>query len=343
MPDVGIKYKLGCVKTPDRAIKAARPITRMAVAEAKLIPPVTTYRDAMTPVGDQGSEGTCVAFACIDGEHEYQEEVEHKKWVDLSVRHAYQEAKKIDGLPGEGTYIDTLMHVLKDIGVAPEYCWPYHANIVGVPVCKDIEAQASPYKIDDFWLITSGNVNIQAIKESLVANGPCVAAVEVYSNFYNAPDGEVPMPKPSDSYDGAHAICIVGYDDILKHLIFKNSWGTGWGDEGYGYLSYDFVQKYMFEAWSCRDKLGDIPTPPEPSFWDKVAAWFRGIWNWLTGNKGATPATFVSAKSGNWSDASTWKGGTIPLCPDLNLPPGCPECGELYEWQGNHWEPQCHC
>ena len=278
-----VKYKLGCHRTPDHRIAVSRRITRMTAMVAQLLPPFLSYRSKMPPVTDQGSEGTCVAFACIDGEHEYQEMVEWQAWKNLSVRHAYQEAKKIDNVPGEGTYIECLMQVLKDKGVAPEYCWPYIAGVVQPPVCKDLDAQAAPFKILDYWLITSGNVDIQAIKESLVANGPCVAAVEVYSSFFGAPNGVIPMPKSSDKYQGAHAICIVGYDDIQKHLIFKNSWGDDWGDKGYGYFSYDYVEQYMFEAWSCHDKLGDKPTPPEPSFWEKVAAFFAGIWCWLTG------------------------------------------------------------
>lgn len=36
---------------------------------------------------------------------------------------------------------------------------------------------------------------------------------------------------------GGHVVTLVGYND--KGFIFKNSWGTDWGDHGYGYISYD--------------------------------------------------------------------------------------------------------
>ncbi len=36
---------------------------------------------------------------------------------------------------------------------------------------------------------------------------------------------------------GGHAVTIVGYND--HGFIFKNSWGTQWGDDGYGYISFD--------------------------------------------------------------------------------------------------------
>jgi len=60
---------------------------------------------------------------------------------------------------------------------------------------------------------------------------------------------------------GGHAIAVVGYDDALeiKHasastptrgaLIIRNSWGTGWGDGGYGYLPYEYVLRRLAVDW----------------------------------------------------------------------------------------------
>ena len=41
----------------------------------------------------------------------------------------------------------------------------------------------------------------------------------------------------------AHAICLIGYDDSVGNGAFKfiNSWGTEWGLDGYGWISYDLV------------------------------------------------------------------------------------------------------
>ncbi len=37
----------------------------------------------------------------------------------------------------------------------------------------------------------------------------------------------------------AHALLVVGYDDNQRYWIVKNSWGTNWGDQGFGRVSYD--------------------------------------------------------------------------------------------------------
>ena len=47
--------------------------------------------------------------------------------------------------------------------------------------------------------------------------------------------------------NGGHAVAIVGYDD--NGFIFKNSWGTGWGDKGYGWVSFDYHRLFCAEAF----------------------------------------------------------------------------------------------
>jgi C1A family cysteine protease len=47
--------------------------------------------------------------------------------------------------------------------------------------------------------------------------------------------------------------CAVGYDDNKKLIKFKNSWGTGWGQNGYGYLPYSYIRDFMWDAWTCKD------------------------------------------------------------------------------------------
>jgi len=37
----------------------------------------------------------------------------------------------------------------------------------------------------------------------------------------------------SGELEGGHAVVIVGYDDVEHAWIVKNSWDTGWGDDGY--------------------------------------------------------------------------------------------------------------
>ena len=84
----------------------------------------------------------------------------------------------------------------------------------------------------------------------------------VYSSISQAAtQGEIPFPTPGDAIVGGHAIVAIGYDDakVIKNansgaqvvgaLQIRNSWGTGWGDGGYGWLPYDYVLKGLAIDW----------------------------------------------------------------------------------------------
>jgi len=71
--------------------------------------------------------------------------------------------------------------------------------------------------------------------------------------------GIVPMPAKNEYTLGGHAICPVGYDDKKQLIKFKNSWLDKWGQKGYGFLPYDYIEKYMMDAWSSVDI--DDPNP----------------------------------------------------------------------------------
>lgn len=69
--------------------------------------------------------------------------------------------------------------------------------------------------------------------------------------------GAIPFPKPGDRVLGGHAIVAVGYDDAEKigndkgALLIGNSWGTAWGESGYGRLPYTYAEAGLADDfWS---------------------------------------------------------------------------------------------
>ena len=67
------------------------------------------------------------------------------------------------------------------------------------------------------------------------------------------------MPQKNENTLGGHAICAVGYDDKKQLIKFKNSWSTQWGNKGYGFLPYAYIERYMLDAWSSVDMKDPNP------------------------------------------------------------------------------------
>ena len=63
------------------------------------------------------------------------------------------------------------------------------------------------------------------------------------------------MPDRSERMLGGHAVLLVGYDDNKQLYKFRNSYGTGWGVEGYGYLPYQYVEHPQLagDFWIVRE------------------------------------------------------------------------------------------
>ena len=75
-------------------------------------------------------------------------------------------------------------------------------------------------------------------------------------------EGKIPFPTPYEDSEGGHAVAAVGYYDKMQienanrggskttgALLIRNSWGTSWGDKGYGWLPYKFVQESLAVDW----------------------------------------------------------------------------------------------
>lgn len=75
---------------------------------------------------------------------------------------------------------------------------------------------------------------------------------EAFESAYGAPAGVIPMPGPGEKSIGLHSVPIVGYRDSGAELLFRNSWGRGWGDRGHGSVSAAYLSRYMHEAMTVR-------------------------------------------------------------------------------------------
>ncbi len=221
------------------------------------------YTDEMSPVKNQGRLGSCVGFAVV-AMKEWQEQKEHSEEVkegksdhrklktnyDYSEQWLYYKTKEIDPWPNtEGTSLRYAMKILSSIGVPPEKAWPYDDLKKGEP--KHWADMVSMWALGGSYIrITSADQLI----ETLHNYGPTTIGFLCFREiFYTGRNGLVPLPREPWNLYGGHAVCVVGYDSEKKLFKFKNSWGTNWGQNGYGYLSLRYIQDYMLDAWYSKD------------------------------------------------------------------------------------------
>ena len=207
------------------------------------------YTDDMPPVRDSGHESSAVGFAAA-ASLSFQVKKRFGREVIISPRHLYYYARLKGGLPTDqdsGARIQDVVEVLSEQGAVAEEVWPFRAGEFTANPPEEIE-DAEHFKITEAKRIN----DITSLKEALQQFGPLIAGIPLFNSSMSADvmkTGQVPMPGQNEKQAGGLAICIVGCDDKRRLLKFQNAWGTGWGDKGYGYITYEYAAQQIEEAW----------------------------------------------------------------------------------------------
>lgn len=220
------------------------------------IPPQVDMRNWCSPVRDQGQQGSCTGFA-ITALREFWEIKQGKPnpWVELSPAYEYYQERKLEGTVNDceaGAMIRDGFKVLKKTGVCPEADDAYSDQNCPAP-SGQANNDATQFKISAFHRITT----LSGLKQALAGGNGCVLGIQVYASFESPQNGHIPMPQPGEQLLGGHALFCCGYQDDPQYdgggyLIVKNSWGTGFGDQGYIYLPYAYVRpRLTSDMWTA--------------------------------------------------------------------------------------------
>ena len=218
-----------------------------------------TVRHLQGPAKHQHDRPTCVAFAAT-ALHEYLCDCAASgkpvTETDLSEEFLYHHCKGRDGLKAaaSGTTLEAAAGALRDEGQPLEALCPYRTlNDAKNPllISATAAADAGKRKLDTMHRL---DLKVASVEKSLRSARPVVAVLDWYSNSYLAPLGRIGLPAAADRLLGRHAVLVVGIDDESEagvcSLAFKNSWGTKWGDNGFGSFSAEYFQRYARELWS---------------------------------------------------------------------------------------------
>lgn len=227
-------------------------------APSAALPLRVDLRAAWWNVGDQENTGSCVGWGSTDGVARYHMVKAGKlpQAGRLSPRFTWMASKETDTfitrpetfIEQAGTSLKAAMDILRKFGAVPEALLPFH---ISTYMCQGDEnaffATATTRRVAAYYNLLK---DLNGWRTWLSAHGPILAGLSVDATWDNAAatHGKLDTFQPN-TVRGGHAVCIVGYtSDKLtgKRFIVRNSWGTTWGDHGFGYASKAYINAAFF-------------------------------------------------------------------------------------------------
>lgn len=229
---------------------------------------------SMPPVGNQGRQNSCVAWASGYAIKSYllknkgQASEYDPPFAGGKGNNVFSPAfiyNQQNGGVDQGLYYYKTMEFLKSNGVVPWSSMPYSDKDYLSQPSQSSKKEALKYKIKSFSRLNFKKPD--EIKRVLAGKNVVLTGMIIDDAFYKVKGSAVYDENGGQSY-GGHAMTIVGYDDNKKSksgrkgaFKLQNSWGTSWGDKGFGWVSYSMLAKVGQETYAIIDEPAPQNTP----------------------------------------------------------------------------------
>lgn len=230
-------------------------------------------REWCSPIENQLELGACTAHAAA-GIVEYFEKRAFGKHIDASRLFLYKTTRNLMQVTGDtGAWLRETMGALVLCGVPDEKFWPYKIKNFDNEPSGFVYALAENYSTLKYFCHDPQGSDIPAsevlvsVKSYLSAGIPSMFGFWGFQSFEDTDvPGDIPYPCKGENAQWGHAVMAVGYDDDRRitnlkcktetegALLIRNSWGKGWGENGYGWLPYEYVLNGLaLDFWSIMD------------------------------------------------------------------------------------------
>jgi C1A family cysteine protease len=202
-------------------------------------------QNMVTPIKNQGQCGSCWAFGTVAP---LESKIKMATGKDVNISEQYLLSCNQNGWDCKiGGWFAHDYHVKNktvptgesESGAVLGSAFPYTATD---SPCNP--PHSHPYKLASWTFVgpSSGVPSVQDIKQAIYDHGPVAASICV-GGLFQAYSGKIFTADEASSCGSVnHAIALVGWNDDGGanggYWILKNSWGTGWGDNGYMYIRY---------------------------------------------------------------------------------------------------------
>ena len=238
------------------------------------LPEAANLQKFAPSVGDQGHQGSCVAWSSAYAARTIEEAA--RSGADPnSLRFSPAFLYNQIGLENcDGSYIERAMEFMTQSGSIPYDQFPYSdQDCSKQPDQQELE-QARQYKMRGFNRLTPGDrnnaIDLHAIKENIAQGAPVVIGMQVGGSYMQPMLGK-DLWTPTDEDRslmgfGGHDQCVVGYDDRKYGgaFLLMNSWGPQWGNNGFAWVRYPDFKFFVREAYGIEpmSKTGAAAAEP---------------------------------------------------------------------------------
>lgn len=254
-------YVTGDDQEIDESRKRSLPL---AQAYRAFLPVSADLTGRMPPVGRQGKLSSCTAWAVAYAARGYYASSYEGRDIRSpanvpSPSYVYHLSR---GPDCGGTSIIKAVDVLTR-GAPSLAAYPY-ADQCAAPPSADVVARASDFRVRGFSRVE--HTRLDDLKGQLAQSNPVLISFADSPAFHrHRGDGVFEEPAFPGPNFGWHAMTMVGYDDRRQAFRLINSWGPGWGDRGYAWVSYDVIRTRVRAAGVLDVDRPTRPSPVAPS------------------------------------------------------------------------------
>ncbi len=196
------------------------------------------------PVLDQGTTSSCTAQAICNAHLFAQMQQKHgDPMLPSRLMLYYEERRRIGTIYSDsGARIRDGFKVIRS-GVCPEPYWEWNESrlyVKPLPACYDM---GKKWQSLEYRRIPQ---SLDALRACLAAGWPIVDGIAVYDSLMTDEvkrTGIAPMPNLKTERNlGGHCTLTVGYDDDRMMFRKMNSWTKKWGDNGFFWVPYPYMQ-----------------------------------------------------------------------------------------------------
>jgi C1A family cysteine protease len=225
--------------------------------EIPILPEVDPRGTYMPPIYDQGHLGSCTANAVAaaidadrlaDGQGAMTPSRLAIYWFERYLEH--QPATTDSGAMGRDGF-----KAARNFGVLPEADWPYTDNAADPTFAEDPRTsdkwEADHWVLDDkYKSVRRSLLDFQRVLSNKQTIAFGFAVFQAFMSKEVADTGIVPAPDPSQIIPNeGHEVLAVGYlADQPQHCLCRNSWGTGWGMDGYFLMPWSVLLDPSFSS-----------------------------------------------------------------------------------------------